>query len=820
MASQNDGSAPVLLPTDRYESYMYSKRDTNEVLDWLRTNASKKEDHYQFDLKLTLSDIRYAAKRVVARNVEVPSHIQNAFKRLLRDRSKLTAWFRQVETVQGKAQSASTDAHKAFNDTLTQVYHIMFPGDDKVYSNQQYRQPLTSTNDPRNSDNLYNILAKLMEEESSDRNLDTQAQRPKENILQRPKDDEVSDYIIEGDPLRDKCEAMSWLLELDIGCSLVQRWFEEVRDNKMSIVLAATLTLTLARHFLATDRLNNSKKGIGRCGEVLHLIYERLEQDIKSCGCPRSTGMRPQDDDQGNHGADTCYKFRNGTSLVTFGCALDDFISRKQKPDFLGSVERRPIQTCFSTLAEGSDQERVCSMGAACCKLDYEGCISIFKSLWNLHLNGPKDQRVLPTVFVNFVNIVEKHNRGCDVPDCSCNTCPPIPHSAYLQTSIVWYVQIILESARSFIRKDGKPSTVNCRIQTLRLSQEILASVENVMAINTEDSRTFGHRTDLRNRALRRLTQKVLATPRFDLLHQSPLIAGEESSHLLDFALENGLALLDENGMFGTVLYFYKVCQFVTGNDKPNPVLDNLCDIFLESVFMGEFPTKNFELLYLRFRKMHRKLSKDSGRKGGSARRELDWDKIEWVGDGPQDRISHSNISFWHELNEQSLVLDGKFWACLAGIDKKKRLSSGVILQVERVMRTEPLAKVFSHLEEALSKEFDEGSKVARINFFKVYELAVRTLQTVGQKSMELFSEPINMPSSVEVALFDLDEKTYVKDEQIEFGDVTAFLLFKMIDENKNQARCKLRELQGLVRESIGEVWGDVNMESLHWKYI
>lgn len=55
---------------------MYSKRDTNEVLDWLRSNAIKKEKHYAFDLRLTLKDIHYAANLVIARKVEIPKHIQ------------------------------------------------------------------------------------------------------------------------------------------------------------------------------------------------------------------------------------------------------------------------------------------------------------------------------------------------------------------------------------------------------------------------------------------------------------------------------------------------------------------------------------------------------------------------------------------------------------------------------------------------------------------------------------------------------------------------------------------------------------------------
>lgn len=94
-------------------------------------------------------------------------------------------------------------------------------------------------------------------------------------------------------------------------------------------------------------------------------------------------------------------------------------------------------------------------------------------------------------------------------------------------------------------------------------------------------------------RGLEDMMRAILGTPRFDL-HQSPLAAGRLSGILLQHALHDALPMLDQRCMFGTVLYLHKVCQFATSGEGPIPVLDTLCDIFREPVFMGEFSKKSF----------------------------------------------------------------------------------------------------------------------------------------------------------------------------------------------------------------------------------
>lgn len=376
---------------------------------------------------------------------------------------------------------------------------------------------------------------------------------------------------------------------------------------------------------------------------------------------------------------------------------------------------------------------------------------------------------------------------------------------------------MILESARSFVWKDEKPNTFNCRVQSLKLSQEITESVDRVIAIDTQNALRPAPGIYSRNKALRNITQRIVETSQFDLFHRSPLIAERQTSGLLVTTLRSGLALLDEEGTFGTVLYFYKVCQFATGNGNPVPILDNFCDIFRESVFLGEFPTKNFENLDARFRNMRRKVSKDPGRKKGKAHEELDSNHT-WMVEGRQSRISHSDVSSWFFLRERAWDLDGQVWARLSEIDKEKKLSSSAILQGERFMWTEPLDKLFIHLEGALLKDFDEGFKFPGINFFKVYELAVRTLQIICKEIKHRSSHSGDMLSPVEAALLDVDEAMYSKKEQIEHSTLIAFAMFRYIDEQADLRDPIRKEVFSQILKTIGPVWRGVDMEGLHWK--
>ncbi|KUI55224.1 hypothetical protein VP1G_02721 [Cytospora mali] len=831
MATQEDGSAPVTLPADRYESYMYSKRDTNEVLDWLRINASKKTKQSPFDSELTLKQILHAAKLVVAHRNSIPSHIQDAFKRLLRARSKLTDWFRQNETHQGNAQSASTDAHEAFNNTLAKVYNVMFP-QDEVHSDHgnKTRYPIPSDK-PTTSYNFYEVLAKIGGDESSNLNLEMHPEHQQKHNTEKSKF-EVPEYIIEGDLLREQCEAMSWLLELDIGCSLVKQWFEKARDNEIPIVVVETLTVSVLNHIMEKEMQQIAKKQDGSCKEIMRLLVGG-QQDGSAGGDMPSISGGQENEARGCHGGPSYCNFRNLSSLIVFCNAFREFILRKNEPGFLTTIQRKPLHCYFDTPAREAEREE--AFRAEYSKIghlptrdkakahrafmerhakDYEGCILIFKSLWHDHFNNPEPIDLSVLQMNSFFDWIQKYEPHQDSSYISTQALPT--------TSLAWYLQVVLESAKSFVWKDGKLNPVSCRIQALRFGQEIVGSLDKVLAIDTVNSFVSDPKLRRDLQVLRETVQVILAIPRFDLLHQSPIMSGRLNNTLLQFAFSKGLELLDQMGMFGTVLHLYKACQFVTGGESSISVLDSLCDIFRESVFMGDFPTRNFEIIHFRFMKIPRKSTKEFDRNEGCGYRRLDRYKENWIY-AKQNRIQHSDISSWFDFTCGDGLLNPGFWAHLERTGKRTSMSKGAILRTEHLVCTEPLAKLFSYIESALVKDFEEGYKVPRINFFEIYLLAVRTLENFGKRYLESHSAVSDSVTSVEAAMQDIDEEAHGRNIKISLAVETAFSVFKLIDlrmkdripgQDTFEGLPLLQQLQGAIRDS----WEGVSLEGLHWK--
>ncbi|KAK3622517.1 hypothetical protein LTR56_022146 [Elasticomyces elasticus] len=78
-------------------------------------------------------------------------------------------------------------------------------------------------------------------------------------------------------------------------------------------------------------------------------------------------------------------------------------------------------------------------------------------------------------------------------------------------------------------------------------------------------------------------------TARFDLYYQMPWTAGMQLSETLYGALEFGVALCRTRGIFGQMLH-----------TPSSPLLEQLCDLFIDQIFLGERPKKNFQNILLR----------------------------------------------------------------------------------------------------------------------------------------------------------------------------------------------------------------------------
>jgi hypothetical protein len=91
------------------------------------------------------------------------------------------------------------------------------------------------------------------------------------------------------------------------------------------------------------------------------------------------------------------------------------------------------------------------------------------------------------------------------------------------------------------------------------------------------------------------------ATPRFDMYNQSPWAAGPTMSAIISNAQALGLSNLVRKGLFGSFLHMYNMLQQMGAIEKVE-VLEDLCKLFTQEVFVGQRPKSNFASILSRFK--------------------------------------------------------------------------------------------------------------------------------------------------------------------------------------------------------------------------
>lgn len=622
-ASSNEETT---LPAVYYKQYLYSKSDTNEVLHWLLRNSTSRS----FGEQLSVRDILHAAKLVAGRKPKVtaPTTIQDALRRVLHTRRTLTKWYREVETVDGQQQSSSTDGHDYFNNILSNVYDLLFPPKPKTttqkLSDEQYEAP-----------NKHLGKGEKVVEDEEENKITSWDDRDIETEFFRQQEEEDSDipavtYTILDDPLAELVDPSTWLLELDQCATEVVGYFERARDGQIPLVVASTLTTTLIHHGLANERSANRR---GTCAGIMKQLDRKelishLERTVaesneaaKESTTSQPTRLQPdmKPDQSSSHEQDSMpdQRFRCGYSLWLFGYAMMDFKDSIPEYGFLDDIERQPIHRLIEPHSIGQNQAAVMPDTISTPETlsdirerlmkesddDHAGIISLLKSYWKIHFGSDEQARecVLP-----LQQIMGYLTDGT----------PPCPHTCActpVSSCYAWYLQAILDSCKAFVWKDGKPNPVNCRLQALKLAQELQYWVEEVQAVDVEDSIMSDSYLRPVIQELKEFTTTIRKSNHFDLLGQSPLISGRQGTLLLTWALQDGCNLLNQKSLFGTMLHLYKVCHTVTGRNEAShiPALDTLCTVFRNAVFLGDFPTSKFEMLYLRFANMFYEKARD-----------------------------------------------------------------------------------------------------------------------------------------------------------------------------------------------------------------
>lgn len=543
----------VALPAALHKRYLKSKRDTNKFLDWLRRNAAKKLEDAPFGEHLSIADILRAAKLVVDRKIEPPADIGAALRRFISARRAITHWYQRNETMDSNQVSNSTKSHEFFNNTLASVQDLLFPSQEVTKS----KSSKVSGKGSIVGSNIYEKLQDIITSgnDDNDDNDDHSGMRRDREQHQDPEaNDADMDYTIEDDPLADLIDPCAWLRELDHCATQVVSYSSMARDGDLPLAVASTLSDTWIDHLVEKNRV---AKRMGTSGAILNQLY-RMEPDMSSQNQNPTTTLFGQEVD----GWQGCNKLRSGYSLYMLGLALKDFKRKMAEPGFL-DVKHRPIHEQVGpdgfhadpswegfNIRTDVDQAAMREHYTGSNK-DYQGMLSILKSYWAIHLGTvtkPHDCHMQLNELVDYLEV--------DTPMCPNLHCPCVP----ISTISAWYLQMVLDTSKVFYwRNLAQKHPVNCRLQALQFAQELRKSIEDVQAVNDEASWVSEWKVRVELKSMKAATESVIKGNCFDLLAQSPLVAGRQNARLLHWAFYEGSALLNLKSFFGTLLHLYKV---------------------------------------------------------------------------------------------------------------------------------------------------------------------------------------------------------------------------------------------------------------------
>ncbi|KAF4847317.1 hypothetical protein CGCSCA4_v005574 [Colletotrichum siamense] len=175
------------------------------------------------------------------------------------------------------------------------------------------------------------------------------------------------------------------------------------------------------------------------------------------------------------------------------------------------------------------------------------------------------------------------------------------PHnSASLELALG--MDIFLSSYEAFLWADGKQNKQNCRLQSLLLAKDMqnsilsfIGSLEKLACDLSYYSMPIVFQKELYGQLDAYLREKA-----FDLYHQAPWTAGGHMLEMLYKAGSAGAALCFATEFVPSTLHLYNALTRSAFGMKKIQLMEDLCDLTVNTVFLGSRPTHNYVSHYRR----------------------------------------------------------------------------------------------------------------------------------------------------------------------------------------------------------------------------
>ena len=319
--------------------------------------------------------------------------------------------------------------------------------------------------------------------------------------------------------------------------------------------------------------------------------------------------------------------------------------------------------------------------------------------------------------------------------------------SKEVTSSLVFGMQLLVESFKSFRFCEGAIQGINCRTVALRFAQEVngflkdLIDNESKMSCNCRrcgDADIYGSLGLLQIQL-----RDYVGQTRFDLYYQTPWVAGQHMQEILSLATYYGLELCDRYSYLAAVLHLYNLLvQLRTLGDKI-PLLESLCSSLRDSVFLGSLPSRNYHSQFIRYLGGRLDRGIASGHRYQACR--LKMPKFVSTGGEPTRRLLPNQISRFYEIQNRRYANDADQWTDIYQTKKQNKATRQEKARVVDIIHSNSLAVSLVQLKDHVAPEFSGDFPIARANYFALHLVCMRVLEkiaTLGEYSLLTETKP------------------------------------------------------------------------------
>ncbi|GIJ90124.1 hypothetical protein Asppvi_009074 [Aspergillus pseudoviridinutans] len=322
---------------------------------------------------------------------------------------------------------------------------------------------------------------------------------------------------------------------------------------------------------------------------------------------------------------------------------------------------------------------------------------------------------------------------------------------------LVYGMEMLLSTYKSFLWPQGKKTTQNRRILALQFAKEVQGSILDAVSALTGVQSTEDDAATIRHRLLLQVQADDLDTfvreQGFDLYYQSPWVAGCHMVEILDSAFFDGVSLCCDLGYVCAVLHLYNALRLLDPPIHKITLLEQLCQLFLQPLFLGTLPKENFCSHFRRARGQGRDREKtaSSDRRSG----------LSMPYTMSKRKVDGNRLSLFHALNCVNYQPTIEFWTRVYIDPALRKPSRTQAARVTREIHSVPFSEPLGRIKTAVMKEFTGELPIMRTNLFAVFCFCSRLLleessviEEVGDQRDEL--ERVNVDGNMQIT--DIDD--------------------------------------------------------------